>query len=77
MQGIIDPALEIGKLEKKKTECEGRLEALAKRIAMPSYAEKTPESIQADDRERGQKIEAEIAQIVAAIADMQKLADGR
>lgn len=76
-QGIIDPNLEIGKLEKKKGECEGRLAQLHKRMAMATYAEKTPEAIKVEDRGKGAKIEAEIAQTLAAIADMQKLASGQ
>jgi len=44
-QGILDPALEIAKLEKKRTEATGRAEQLKAKMALPSYQERTPENV--------------------------------
>ncbi|KAL6761966.1 tRNA synthetases class I-domain-containing protein [Haematococcus lacustris] len=73
LKGILDPALEVAKLQKKLAEVQGRQEALAKKVSAPGYADKTPESIRADDLDRGAKAEAEKAAVLAAIADMQAL----
>ncbi|KAJ9504795.1 hypothetical protein QJQ45_021760, partial [Haematococcus lacustris] len=73
LKGILDPALEVAKLQKKLAEVQGRQEALAKKVSAPGYADKTPDSIRADDLDRGAKAEAEKAAVLAAIADMQAL----
>jgi hypothetical protein len=50
-----------------------RAEALTKKMAMPSYADKTPDAIKAEDAERMVRAQAEAAQVEAAIADMRAL----
>jgi hypothetical protein len=55
------------------TQVRGRAEALAKKMALPAYADKTPEAIKADDQEKMARTQAEAAQVEAAIADMNKL----
>jgi valyl-tRNA synthetase len=72
-QGILDPALELAKLEKKFNEANSRAEALRTKAAVPSYQEKTPEAVKADDAEKLAKAEAEAAAAQQAMADMQKL----
>jgi hypothetical protein len=44
-QGILDPALELAKLEKKKGEAAGRADALRAKMALPSYQEKSPAAV--------------------------------
>jgi len=73
LRGVLDPALEIAKLQKKVGEVEGRLEALAKKVGLPGYADKTPDAVKAEDADRKAKMEAERGAALAAIADMQKL----
>lgn len=73
LRGVLDPALEITKLRKKVGEVEGRLEALAKRVGLPGYADKTPENVKAEDADRKSKMEAERAAALTAISDMEKL----
>jgi hypothetical protein len=51
----------------------GRAEALAKKMSLPAYVDKTPEAIKADDAERMARTQAEAAQVEAAIGDMKKL----
>jgi hypothetical protein len=43
--GVLDPAAEVGKLEKKVAEISQRLEHLAKRVAVAGYADKTPDAV--------------------------------
>jgi valyl-tRNA synthetase len=73
LQGILDPKLELGKLEKKLAEARARAEQLSAKIALPVYQEKTPEAIKADDADKLAKLHAEAAAAEQAIADMQKL----
>ena len=76
-QGILDPALELAKLEKKFNEANSRADALRTKAAVPSYQEKTPEVVKAEDAEKLAKAEAEAAAAQQAMADMQKLLDGQ
>ncbi|MEW5312672.1 MAG: hypothetical protein WDW38_004288 [Sanguina aurantia] len=67
--GILDPALEVQKLEKKAKEVEGRMEALKARMAVPSYG-KTPEAVRDEEAAKMVKFETELAVANAAIAEM-------
>jgi len=77
LKGILDPALELAKLEKKFNEANSRADALRTKAAVPSYQEKTPEAVKAEDAEKLAKAEAEAAAAQQAMADMQKLLDGQ
>mmetsp|Transcript_29964 Transcript_29964/g.66340 ORF Transcript_29964/g.66340 Transcript_29964/m.66340 type:complete len:1040 (+) Transcript_29964:120-3239(+) len=72
LKGILDPALEIQKLQKKVAEVEGRIDGMKRKMALPTY-DKTPDNVKADDKERMSKAEAELSAAHAAIADFQKL----
>ncbi len=50
-----------------------RMEALAKKMSLPAYADKTPDNVKAEDLDKKSKLEAEKAAAEAAMADMQKL----
>uniref|UniRef100_A0A061RC03 Valine--tRNA ligase, mitochondrial n=1 Tax=Tetraselmis sp. GSL018 TaxID=582737 RepID=A0A061RC03_9CHLO len=67
LQGVLDPKLELGKLEKKKADIEGKREALAKKMAMPSYAEKTPAKMKEADQSTLEKLAAELSAAEAAM----------
>ena len=70
--GVLDPVLEVQKLQKKVTEVEGRIEAMRRKTALASY-DKTPEAVKADDADKLVKAEAELAASHTAISDFQKL----
>ncbi|GFR43813.1 hypothetical protein Agub_g4939 [Astrephomene gubernaculifera] len=72
LKGILDPALEIAKLEKKSTEVAGRIEQLKKKMSLPAY-DKTPEDVKAADAEKLAKAEAEQAAAAAATEAMKTL----
>lgn len=66
-QGILDPEIEIKRLEKKAMELANKAESLQKKMAMPSYAEKTPEHVQEADRAAVEKNAAEQAATASAM----------
>ena len=70
--GVLDPVLEVQKLQKKVAEVEGRIEAMQRKMALASY-EKTPDAVKADDLDKLAKAEAELAASNSAIVDFQKL----
>lgn len=74
LKGVLDPALEIQKLEKKGAEVQARREQLAKKMALPNYAEKTPEAVRESDADKLGKMDAELDQVQKAVADMTQLA---
>lgn len=72
MAGILDPVLEVQKLEKKVAEAEGRIEQLKSKIALPAYA-KTPQAVREEDEDRLKKAQAEKSAALNAIAEFQSL----
>uniref|UniRef100_A0A7R9VF87 valine--tRNA ligase n=1 Tax=Chlamydomonas euryale TaxID=1486919 RepID=A0A7R9VF87_9CHLO len=72
LAGILDPALEIQKLEKKAGEIQGRIDAMKTKFALPTY-DKTPDKVKADDAERLAKAEAELAANTQHIEDFRTL----
>jgi hypothetical protein len=74
-QGILDPALELAKLEKKCGEVAGRIEALHKKMALPAYADKTPAAVKEEDADKLAKAQAELAAAQAHAGEMRKMAE--
>lgn len=74
LKGVLDPALELQKLERKLAEVEKRALALRGKMSLAAYVEKTPEAVQCEDAERLAKAEAEAASAAAAMEDMKRLA---
>jgi len=72
-QGILDPTLELAKLEKKRVEVTGRIEQLHKKMALPSYADKTPQAVREDDADRLARAEAELTAAQQHMEDMRKM----
>ncbi len=52
-----------------------QLDQWERRTGMPGYLDKTPEAVRAQDLERKGKLDAEKAQVLAAVADMKQLAE--
>lgn len=73
LQGILDPTLELAKLEKKLSEASSRADAIKRKQSLPSYADKTPQSVQADDAERLAKAETEMAAAREHMEEMRKM----
>jgi valyl-tRNA synthetase len=73
LQGILDPTLELAKLEKKAAEVTGRIEALRKKMSLPGYADKTPAPVQAEDSDKLGRNEAELAAAQQHMQDMRSM----
>jgi len=73
LKGVVDPAAEIAKLEKKSSQTKKSIAALQKQMEMPGYEEKVPENVRADNAEKLSKLEAEVASTAAAMEDFKKL----
>lgn len=73
LAGVLDVGKEVEKLSKKEGETASRVEQLTKKMSLLSYQEGTPQEIQAADRERLQKAEAELESLRGHLAEMKKL----
>ena len=73
LKGVVDPAAEIAKLEKKSAQTAKQIADLQKKMEMPGYAEKVPENVRVDNTEKLAKLEAEVATTAAAMEDFKKL----
>ena len=67
MQGLIDPDVEVKKLEKKLGESTTQLEALEKKMKAPMYEDKVPAAVKQSNTERVGKLNQEIEAIKQAI----------
>lgn len=56
---------------------EQRLDGMVKRVSMPGYAEKTPETVRNDHAEAKSRMEAERLATVQQLLGMQQLADAK
>ena len=72
-QGILDPTLELSKLDKKCGEVSGRLQQLRKKMSLPGYADKTPQNVQDDDADRLARAEAELSAAQQHMEEMKKM----
>jgi valyl-tRNA synthetase len=73
---VLDPQLELAKLEKKRADAAQRASTLRAKTALPSYAERTPANVKAEDEAKLGKLDAEVAAAEQAMADMRTLLDG-
>jgi valyl-tRNA synthetase len=73
LKGVVDPAAEIAKLEKKSAQTAKQIADLQKKMEMPGYETKVPENVRADNTEKLAKLEAEVATTAAAMEDFKKL----
>jgi len=67
LKGVLDPEIEIKRLEKKQSELANKAAALQKKMGMPSYEEKTPEHVKEADMAALEKNAVEQAAASAAL----------
>ena len=70
---ILDPVKEIEKLSARLEDAKKNAEKLSEKISKAAYKEKTPENIQAIDKENLDKKRAEIENLQSSIASMEQL----
>jgi valyl-tRNA synthetase len=73
LRGVVDPAMEIEKLNKKIAQVEKQVEDLAKKMSMPGYNTKVPPAVQQDNTEKLEKLKAVVASTHSAIGDFKTL----
>lgn len=74
LKGVLDPAAEVGKLQKKRDDAAAKAQQLKARTSLASYLERTPENVRKDDADKLARLEAEAAAAEAAIEQMRQLA---
>uniref|UniRef100_A0A8D1WC28 Valine--tRNA ligase n=1 Tax=Sus scrofa TaxID=9823 RepID=A0A8D1WC28_PIG len=73
LQGLVDPARELGKLQAKRDEAQRQAQRLQERRAASSYSVKVPLKVQEADEAKLQQTEAELRKVEEAIALFQKM----
>uniref|UniRef100_A0A8C6HAC6 valine--tRNA ligase n=1 Tax=Mus spicilegus TaxID=10103 RepID=A0A8C6HAC6_MUSSI len=73
LQGLVDPARELGKLQAKRSEAQRQAQRLQERRAASSYSAKVPLEVQEADEAKLQQTEAELRKVDEAIALFQKM----
>jgi len=74
LKGLLDPAQEVGKLEKKREGIVKKLETLRARTGEESYQANTPEDVKSRDAETLKTSEGELEHVQEAIESMKKMA---
>lgn len=73
LQGLVDPARELGKLQAKRVEAQRQAQRLRERRAASGYPVKVPLEVQEADEAKLQQTEAELRKVDEAIALFQKM----
>jgi len=73
LRGVVEPAAEIEKLNKKIAQVEKQVEDLEKKMAMPGYDTKVPPAVQQDNTDKLDKLRAEVESTRSAIGDFETL----
>ncbi len=76
MQGLIDPAAEFDRLERRRRKSESERDKLAAKLANGEFAKNAPAEIVAKDERRLVDLDMEIRQLDAQMARVRKLLDG-
>jgi valyl-tRNA synthetase len=71
--GLADPAKEIARLGKQAAKLQTELDAVAARLAAPSFADKAPAAVVAKTRESAAQLTQQLAAVEAKAAAMRKL----
>nr|XP_019571100.1 PREDICTED: valine--tRNA ligase isoform X2 [Rhinolophus sinicus] len=73
LQGLVDPARELGKLQAKRGEAQRQAQRLQERRAAAGYTAKVPLTVQEADEAKLQQTEAELRKMDEAISLFQKM----
>eukprot|EP00894_Picocystis_sp_ML_P000216 jgi/Pico_ML_1/50733/g1890.t1 len=73
LTGVINPAEECTKMEKKITVIQEQVYALRAKISAPGYEAKVPDWLQKENREKLQRLTGEQESATNALAEIQKL----
>ncbi|MEJ1271046.1 hypothetical protein NN561_001878 [Cricetulus griseus] len=73
LQGLVDPARELGKLQARRSEAQRQAQRLQERRAASGYSAKVPLEVQEADEAKLQQTQAELRKVDEAIALFQKM----
>ena len=73
LKGIIDPAKEVEKLEKKQGQLRSQLDKLKKAVSIPNYESKVPEDVRKANSEKLSQTETEIERLTEAMASLKAM----
>jgi valyl-tRNA synthetase len=73
MAGLIDPAAELERLDKRRRKSQGELDKLKLKLASGDFAKNAPPDVVAKDERRRAELGTELAQLDAQIARVRKL----
>jgi valyl-tRNA synthetase len=73
MAGLIDPAAELDRLDKRQRKCASDLQKLTGKLTNPEFTQNAPPQVVAKDQLRLSELRTEIVQLAAQIARVKKL----
>jgi valyl-tRNA synthetase len=73
VQGLIDPAKELVKLQKKQDQLEKQVRKLKLAMAVPEYVAKVPEEVQLSNAEKLTQSEGELVRLLSAMSALRKM----
>jgi valyl-tRNA synthetase len=73
VQGLIDPAKELEKLQKKQDHLEKQVRKLKVAMAVPEYIAKVPEEVQLSNTEKLTQSEGELVRLLSAMSSLRNI----
>jgi valyl-tRNA synthetase len=73
MQGLIDPAKELLKLEKKQDQLEQQVSKLKQAMTAPDYSIKVPEEVRLTNTDKLTQTEGELVLLISAITALKTM----
>jgi valyl-tRNA synthetase len=73
MQGLIDPAKELVKLQKKQDQLEKQVKKLMQAMAAPDYAVKVPEEVRLSNADKLTQTEGELVRLLSAMSALRAM----
>jgi valyl-tRNA synthetase len=72
-QGLIDPAKELVKLQKKKDQLEQQVSKLKQAMAAPDYRTKVPEEVRLSNTDKLTQTEGELLRLLSAMTALRSM----
>lgn len=73
LKGLINAADEVKKLQKQREKTQQAYDALVKKVAIPSYTQKTPANVQQENQQKIETMASELIKLAENIAAMEQL----
>jgi valyl-tRNA synthetase len=73
VQGLIDPAKELVKLQKKQDQLEEQVRKLKQAMAAPDYTIKVPEEVRLSNTDKLTQTEGELVRLLSAVSALRTM----